>query len=125
MPAMEWDESYSVGDEKMDAQHRGLIDLINLLDDETMTAIALERLKSYVNEHFRDEETMLEAAGYPGLDEQKAEHGEFEDWLSRTHRDYVTGGDPKGQMEDVQEFLKTWLTNHILSSDKAYSDWLK
>jgi hemerythrin-like metal-binding protein len=125
MPAMEWNESYSVGDEKMDTQHRGLIDLINLLDDETMTGIALERLKSYVNEHFRDEETMLEAAGYPDLDEQKAQHSEFEDWLARTHRDYVTGGDPKGQMENVQAYLKTWLTNHILSSDKAYSSWVK
>ena len=125
MAVMEWKESFSVGNEKMDAQHKGLIDLVNLLDDEDMTGIALERLKSYVQEHFRDEERMLEAAGYPGLDDQKTQHQEFEDWLAQTHQSYVTGSGPKTLRGDVQDYLKGWLTDHILDSDKAYASWIK
>lgn len=124
MTCMQWDDSYSVGNPKLDGQHKGLIDLINLLDDATMTGIALERLKSYVNEHFRDEENMLEQAGYPDLDGQKAQHKDFEDWLARAHRTYVTGNGPKTLREDVQGYLKDWLTSHILNSDKAYASWV-
>lgn len=125
MPAMEWNESYSVGDEKMDDQHKGLIELINLLDHEDMTGIALERLKSHVTEHFRDEERLLEAAGYPDLDERKSQHRDLEDWLAQAHRDYVTGSRPNSLREDVQAYLRTWLTDHILSAAKAYSTWIK
>ncbi|MDH3228541.1 MAG: bacteriohemerythrin [Alphaproteobacteria bacterium] len=125
MAAMEWQDSFSVGNEKMDDQHKGLVDLVNLLDDEDMTGIALERLKSYVQEHFRDEERLLQAAGYPDLDEQKIQHKEFEDWLAQTHQSYVTGSGSKTLRQDVQEYLKSWLTEHILESDKAYMSWLK
>jgi len=124
MAAMEWKDSFSVGNEKMDAQHKGLFDLVNLMDDEDMIGIALERLKSYVQEHFRDEERLLEAAGYPDLEAQKTQHKEFEDWLAQTHQSYVTGGG-KTLRADVQDYLKGWLTEHILTSDKAYSSWIK
>jgi len=122
---MEWNDSFSVGNEKLDRQHKGLIDLVNLLDDEDMTGLALERLKSYVQEHFRDEEQMLEAAGYPELESQKTQHKEFEDWLAQTHQSYVTGSGSRTLREDVQQYLTAWLTEHILNSDKAYASWLK
>ncbi len=32
MTAMEWKDSYSVGNDSMDSQHKGLIALINALD---------------------------------------------------------------------------------------------
>jgi hemerythrin-like metal-binding protein len=120
MTVMEWKDSFSVGNEKMDAQHKGLIDLVNLLDDDDMTGIALERLKSYIQEHFRDEEQVLEAAGYPDLDGRKTQHKEFEDWLAKTHQDYVTGSGSKTMREDVQDYLKGWLTEHILGSEETY-----
>ena len=125
MAVMKWQESFSVGNEKMDAQHKGLVDLVNLLDEEDMTGIALERLKSYAQEHFRDEERMLEAAGYPELEDQKAQNQEFENWLAQTHQAYVTGSGSKTLREDVQAYLKDWLTDHILDSVKAYVSGLK
>lgn len=124
MTFMQWNDGYSVGNSKMDDQHKGLIDLINMLDDTSMTGIALERLKSYANEHFRDEERLLEAAGYPDLDGQKTEHRDFEDWLADVHRTWVTGNGPSDLREDVQRHLKEWLTNHILKSDRAYTNWV-
>ena len=120
MATMEWDESFSVGNDKIDDQHKGLVDLVNLLDDADMTGIALERLKSYCDEHFRDEERLLAVAGYPGLEAQKARHKEFEDWLAQTHHSYVTGGGATTLREDAQAYLKSWLTEHILALDRAY-----
>ncbi len=125
MASLQWDETYSVGDAHLDEQHKGLIDLINMLDREMAVDVALGLLQRYVDEHFRDEERMLEEAGYPDLAAHKLQHEAFEEWL-RVSRTASQSGEVAGLLRDnIRTYLKTWLVNHILVSDKAYASYLK
>lgn len=119
-----WKPEYSVGDDHLDAQHRGLIDLINMLDDESRMAEVLDRLEIYVDEHFRDEEGMLEKADYPDLAAHKKQHEAFEEWLAVSRRAFREPEVASMLRENIRAYLKAWLVNHIMVSDKDYSSWL-
>ena len=119
-----WRPEYSVGDEHLDEQHRGLIELIDMLGDESRMGEVLERLEIYVDEHFRDEEGMLEKAGYPDLAAHKQQHKAFEEWLTVSRRAFREPEVSGMLRESIRAYLKSWLVNHIMVSDKDYASWL-
>lgn len=119
-----WRPEYSVGDDHLDNQHRGLIDLIDMLEDESRMNEVLERLEIYVDEHFREEETMLEKAGYPELAAHKLQHQAFEEWFSVSRRAFREPEVSSMLRESIRAYLKSWLVNHIMVSDKDYASWL-
>ena len=119
-----WKDSYSVGDSRMDAQHKGLIALINLLDDKSRIDEALRKLEIYVTEHFRHEEELMERAGFPDLEKHKEQHHAFVAWFETQRRAYEAGKASDTAHLDIQGYLKIWLVNHILFSDKAYAKHL-
>jgi len=126
---IEWQDSYSVGVPVLDAQHKNLIRLINLLEDEKqkdgMIAFVFDELDAYIREHFRAEEKMMEEAAYPDLEEHKEGHRAFNDWLSSVRIAYDSGGASSFYIaESVIAFLKNWLVSHILVTDMAYRSHL-
>ena len=127
LATMEWKANFSVGDTKMDDQHKGLIALINQLcgEDEIDVREVLEKLQEYVDIHFRDEEALLAKISYPDLDKQKAEHEIFSKWFDEQLETYRNGGGSDTIRERVQNYLRTWWIKHILFSDKAYASYLK
>jgi hemerythrin-like metal-binding protein len=125
MAFFEWDDSYSVGVDSLDAQHKELIKLINRLDQieahgGNLTGV-LNRLDWYVRHHFSFEESLMEGAGYPHLKAHIAKHREFEKWL-RSSRIAVPAG--SGEARDlgkiINDYLKAWLRKHILVVDMDY-----
>ncbi len=125
MTPLEWTESFSVGNALMDEQHKELIALINMLDDAQMTGPVLDQLQHYGEEHFRDEEQLMEEAGYTELAAHCAEHAAFAEWLESAQRAH-RGGEVAALLRDsVRAYLKDWLVNHILIHDKAYVPFLK
>ncbi|MDH3235780.1 MAG: bacteriohemerythrin [Alphaproteobacteria bacterium] len=125
MDTLKWDDSYSVGNARLDDQHKGLIRLINRLGSGAPVPIVLDELQIYVDEHFRDEERMLGKAGYPELAAHKLQHAAFEEWLEAS-RQACRSGEVVGLLRDsISSYLKTWLINHILVSDKAYSGYVE
>lgn len=129
MTSLEWKESYSVGVPQLDRQHKMLVDLINRLqtadqDGDVMPEV-FDALRTYVREHFRTEEALLERAGYPELAEHRREHQVFVDWLKAVQSAYGLGGAASFLINDsVVAFLKNWLVSHILVSDRAYAETL-
>lgn len=124
-----WNESYSVGVPVLDQQHKGLIEIINRLErsgtDSEQVSQAFRDLDRYVNEHFRQEEAMMEAANYPDLAEHRMEHDAFRDWLQAVDRIYHNGGTSSAYIaESVTSFLKNWLVSHIMTTDKAYKPYI-
>ena len=117
----EWKDSYTVGDARMDAQHKGLIALINLLEDKSRVGEALRKLEFYIAEHFRQEERLLEATGYPDLEKHKEQHRHFEAWFDMQRRSFDEGNASRTAHLDIQGYLKIWLVNHILFTDKSYA----
>ena len=124
MDNLEWDDAWSVGDARLDEQHKGLIGLINRLGSGAPVPVVLDELQIYVDEHFRDEEGMLENAGYPDLAAHKRQHKAFEEWLTVSRRAFREPEVSAMLRESIRAYLKSWLVNHIMVSDKDYSSWL-
>ena len=129
MEQFEWSDIYSVGVRKIDAQHRQIVEMINMLISdpgatvysETVSEL-LDKLTKYSREHFKTEENLLSKHEYPDLSSQKEEHKAYRTKIAglcvktMDHMDSVP--------EDILNFLKSWWENHILDSDMKYSAYL-
>ena len=130
MAHIQWKDRYNIGYKDIDAQHRVLLDLLNelidLIDDggspEEVSSI-FQRLCSYALLHFSNEEHYLQAAGYPDLGPQEADHATFVQQLLAFDQAYDPS-DPR-LLRETQAFLRHWFLDHILSSDMAYAPHMK
>ncbi|WP_303784917.1 bacteriohemerythrin [Azovibrio restrictus] len=120
-----WSEEYSIGLETIDAQHMALIELVN----DLWRAIAsnapvevsqrlLERLEHYTVAHFGAEESMMRALQYPDFATHKLAHAKFVHRIQAERQHLLQG---RNLSLDILHFLRDWLVNHILVSDKAYA----
>jgi hemerythrin len=129
MPLISWNESLSVGVEPLDVQHRGLVAILNELDQamtegqgSTVLAGLLERLVDYTRVHFHDEEALLETHGYPELPAHRKEHARLKDQVLELKDEYDAGR--KTLSVQTMAFLRDWLRDHIVGSDKRYGAFL-
>ena len=126
---MAWNSSYSVGVLTLDSQHTILFDILNELHDAMMegkasnlTGPILRKLVTYTREHFAAEEGLLTKSQYPGLEAHKLLHRDLikqvEDYSERFERGEITLN------LHLLNFLRDWLTNHIMKVDQEYGPWL-
>jgi hemerythrin len=128
MALMEWNARLSVDVPSLDAQHQKLIGLVNRLHDAmragkgaSVVESVLAELASYTRTHFTNEEILMKAYGYPGLEAHAAEHRRLVADVQELQAD-LKGGTLLTLT--VMDFLQDWLTRHILQSDKQYSPYL-
>lgn len=129
MALLTFDQTYSAGFQFVDDQHAGLFDALNELraavltrQPRAVTGRLLQDLLAYTRSYFAAEEAMLANAKDPGLEEHQAEHKQ----LTAQVAEYVEGykrGDAALSVQ-VINFLRDWLTSHILRKDRDYSVWL-
>jgi hemerythrin-like metal-binding protein len=121
-----WRDSYSVGDESLDAHRKQLVDIINELYgaiqkgvEGKAVKILLDRLVQWTIKHFSYEEQVLLAYQYPDLAEHKALHTKMrrQAVALRDNANIVTG-------HELLRLLKEWWCNHILHRDKEYAPYL-
>ncbi len=126
----EWTDQLSVGVPSIDRQHKVLISLINELHDameKRAGALAarnvLKRVINYAQAHFIYEEGLFSANNYERTDPHMAAHRKIEEKLLTLKE---TADQPGFDVsEDLMQFLKNWLNNHILKEDMGYSELLK
>lgn len=125
MAFIEWSDKLSINVADVDNQHKKLIAMINELFDAMKTGKTndvirpiLEGMVSYAKDHFAYEERFFSQYGYPSTAEHVAEHKKFIDQLNQFIRDFKEG---KLTLSlDLLNFLKSWLSGHILGTDKKY-----
>ena len=129
MAFIEWKPSYTVQVDELDRQHQRLVQLINSLHDAMKIGApkqALERIVSdlvtYTRFHFQNEERLLRLHGYPDLAAHMQEHSQLTTTVSRFEEDLRAG--KVALSVSLMQFLKSWLTGHILGSDMKYSPHL-
>ena len=129
---LKWDDYYSIGNEKIDEQHRGLFDLVNSLitscddgsDTETIKKTLLF-LVDYTLQHFNDEETMQRECNYPEYENHKKLHDDFKIVVvDLVHRFSETGSSSE-LGKDIKKIVINWLFKHIMNEDKKISGYLK
>jgi hemerythrin len=123
----EWSPTLEVGLPGIDAQHKVLFELATTVAgdrDEMRVMTAVNTLCDYVRVHFREEEHMLKACGFPGLEAHQLQHVEFREMLAKLLKnarrmtlDQIAA--------EVKYLINGWFYNHILTVDFEYVDYVK
>ena len=129
MALLSWKDSYSVNIVEIDNQHKNLIEMINNLHDgliegkgnEALSKVLFDLIE-YTTTHFYTEEKLFDQFNYPESDKHKQQHIALVEQVINIQNKYHLG-EPVLTM-DVMNFLKDWLNDHIIGSDKKYSVYL-
>jgi hemerythrin len=132
MSQITWNDSYSVNNEEIDAQHKEWIAIYNKLDHTllngsgqevfTLAADSLQAMQEYADYHFREEEQYMREINFPFLVEHRRLHSDFEDELYKYNRSIRSG--ELILNTEVISIVKNWLLHHILHEDQKYRTYL-
>ena len=129
MPLIRWRDSFSVGVQRFDDEHKVLLDIINEMfvivrDQKSVEHLVIEinKLIQYTQEHFTEEEAAMEAVGYPALEEHKEIHGKLLKDVT-LFKKRVDEGDEEA-ITTFYHFLRDWLLTHIIEEDMQYKPFL-
>ena len=123
-PAIEWDESLAIGEETIDAQHKGLIEMVAAIPtccDEADLGEVISRVEEYVTNHFAYEEALMERVGYPDAEKQRRSHKKLAIILSRYSRDYAQG---ERDVFQFKHFMISWIRGHVMVEDMKIGEFL-
>jgi hemerythrin len=130
MSLLEWDETFSLGINEFDEHHKHLITLLNITYDclvnkesDEKLATVLDGLLDYTGYHFAAEEHWMKEHQFEAMSKHIQEHEIFILRVMDFYRDFNCG--TAHLTHDVLQFLSSWLTTHILSSDAEYGSYAK
>jgi hemerythrin len=130
MALSSWREDFSVNIVEIDKQHMCLIELINKLHDSmkagqgnTVIGPILSDLINYTAFHFDTEEKYFKKFQYSEYLRHKIEHDKLRKEAKTLNAQFSEG--KISLSVEVMQFLRDWLSNHILKSDKKYGSFLK
>ena len=124
---IKWNDGMSVGVPEFDAAHKKLITMIGQLDEalqhgqsgQVIRSI-LDGLTTYCKVHFEEEERYLEQHGYPASREHQQVHVAFMNKVGEIVKDF---NEQNASPLQVMNLLSDWLLNHILKTDKKYTEY--
>lgn len=121
-PFATWSPAIETGLPGIDAQHKQLFDLAASFrgeGDQIRVMKALAALADYTNTHLRDEEAMLDAIAYEGLQAHRQEHERFRRML-RELLDEARKLSLDQIADRIEALINGWFYQHILTVDAAY-----
>ena len=120
---------HSVNVREFDEQHRQMVSLINELyasmpmeASQGIQERIIEELLEYAEAHFQNEERILREHGFPGAQEHERAHAELRKKMLELQEQHRQGRLSIPLV--VSSYLQTWLTEHILATDKQYVSFL-
>jgi hemerythrin len=138
-----WHEGWALGIEELDADHREMLRLLNLLftegqvldgaDDDPPEATqapgadppkVVERLDTvlaHLRTHFAREESFLQSIDYPHFEEHSGEHALEMAELVELRRD-LAQRHARCLDEESTAAIKRWFFNHVIAEDQRYAE---
>lgn len=130
MRFMEWSDRFSIGVAVFDDEHKKLIAIINSLHEALSSGIADADLKrisdnlvEYTLMHFRHEEMYFDDWAYPEAEAHTALHSRLREQVFNFRRQ-IQEKNSRELGLDMMEFLRQWLSEHILVEDRKYGRFL-
>jgi hemerythrin len=122
----EWNDTYSVQVREIDNQHKKLVAILNGLFEamhagqgrDALEGV-LDDLTRYTRTHFAFEERLMAEYGYPEFLAHKQVHAKMADKVRDLSRQFQAG--TLFNPVQVSNFLKNWLSRHIMETDKKYA----
>ena len=122
-----WEQKFSLGLDEIDEQHQSLVGIINRIwasiiekSEKSVVFSLIEELERYTLAHFAAEETFMRVTDYPQLGRHKQEH---QDFIARIAEEKERAMAVGSLSLDLMYFLRDWLVDHILASDKHYAEF--
>ncbi|MGZ8215695.1 bacteriohemerythrin [Methylomagnum sp.] len=129
MALLNWTaEAFATNVTAADDEHKVIFDMTNDLNDavaagdRAVVGQKLDALIGYVAGHFKTEEDLFDAHGYPDTEAHKALHVELVNTCLDVQKKFHAG-----EIEitgDTCVFVKDWLYSHIPNVDKHYGPYL-
>ncbi len=122
MALIVWKDSYSVGVDAVDHEHREMIELINDVHESLLAGAGEPDVTAFLGEifraisaHFALEERFMREHRYDRLGEHKEAHEQ----LLEEIRDIMDGydADPEGATSQLSQSLDVWFTEHFKTHD--------
>ena len=127
----EWNDSFLIGIEELDHEHRVLIDDINRLHDELAGKEKKPEIEKCLGEiyvhmqaHFALEEHVMKEHQYTFFEEHRREHEEFLESFTDCMLQFLNGADISAK-NPIEVCLKQWVVDHITTSDKKMALMVK
>jgi len=122
-----WKDSYSIGMDLIDTQHKHLFEIGNQayallknglkFDKYDDIVLIIEDLSNYTKYHFKCEEEYMLEINYSGYEDQKKEHTNFIEKIDGIQLHNIDNNQQK-HIEDLLQFIFNWILEHILEKDK-------
>lgn len=128
-----WKDSYLIGMEQIDQQHKQLIgtldDLLKYINQSDAAAKArckqtVKFLKDYAVSHFAAEELLQQEIGYPGWEAHRKLHDAFRTSLHEIELDLMRSDYSAAKVQEVVHMLTRWWLFHIIKEDKKMQPYL-
>ncbi|CAM3758156.1 bacteriohemerythrin [Vibrio aquimaris] len=126
---MTWNDQLDIGLNEINRQHQTLLHLINDLNHLLKHNYGLSAIKrvvqgliDYTANHFKYEEILFDQIGYQQTDEHMKKHSQLVERVLDFQK-RVEKGEDIG--DELMQFLKNWLGQHIMIEDKAYAESFK
>jgi hemerythrin len=128
-----WDESMKIGVKELDEQHQELFaysnELMNAIrekKDQNEVEKVLSCLDEYVENHFRDEEEIMQEYNYPFLSFQKEQHENFVKYFKGVENELKEMKVSRAYlMFRIRILVVDWLVNHTYKEDRHFGRFLR
>jgi hemerythrin-like metal-binding protein len=121
---MQWQDSYSIGIEEIDSQHRMLLDNFTLVEEAIRRGggwseihFPLRQLRVYAEMHFSTEESLMRMSDYPGTEQHIESHRNILQKLIELEKQSLQ----TDVCAELTAVLRNWLLGHIMHADLDYA----
>ena len=130
--SMEWNESFVLGIEEIDQQHKMIVEHFRLLSDAVRDAREQEVLTDmvkflieYAQFHFATEERYMKQYAYPDMAEQLGEHEQFSRDAIDLQSKLSDGANSHMLAVELTGKLFRWVFQHIRDHDRKMAQYIK
>lgn len=129
MDSIAWDDTLETGHPGIDADHKELAALFNLLGDAAESGNAkaacaklLDDIIGHAKTHFELEQRLMARHRYPKTEQHVAEHAMLISQALDYKRNFDVGS--AASRSKLMRFAEVWMAFHILFSDKDLAAFL-
>lgn len=130
MVFFEWEDRYRLGVDVLDRQHERLVKLVNEFYEamyagqgRNVLEKTLNALLAYTETHFHTEERLMALHDYPEQTEHRRVHQRMREHVATLKARFDAGH--LTSPVQISNFLKNWLSKHILETDKRLQPFLR
>jgi hemerythrin-like metal-binding protein len=121
--------SQPLGLDQVEAEHALQIQLLHDIEAALTTGSRdgasqlIDQLEQFTEAHFASEQVLMRLHSWSGYFEHEREHGALLEELKRLRG--IIASEPAGDGAAVAAALRQWLTGHIGTADRAFTNYLR